>query len=111
MSVDHGVIKFPKSAPAFLGVKPGDVVVVWDHPELVDSTSNAWWMGQIIYVEGSARNPKAPSLFQIADVDSGVIRWVNADCVRRVLIPINQNAVDITDRCTGNRSLRSAGRS
>ena len=89
MSIDHGVIKSSKPAAVFLGVKPGDVVLVWEHPELVDSSSSAWWMGQIIYVEGSARNPKAPSLFQIADVDSGVIRWVNADCVQKLLISIN----------------------
>ena len=88
MSVDHGVIKSSELAPVFLGVKPGDIVVVWEHPELVNSDSTAWWMGEIIFMEGSARNPKAPSLFQIADVDNGVIRWVNADCVRRVLIPV-----------------------
>ena len=88
MSVDHGVIKSSEPAPVFLGVKPGDIVVVWEHPELVNSDSTAWWMGEIIFMEGSARNPKAPSLFQIADVDNGVIRWVNADCVRRVLIPV-----------------------
>ena len=88
MSVDHGVIGSSEPAPVFLGVKPGDVVVVWEHPELVNSDSTAWWMGEIIFMEGSARNPKAPSLFQIADVDSGVIRWVNADCVRRVMIPV-----------------------
>ena len=91
MSVDHGVIKSSEPAPVFLGVKPGDVVIVWEHPELVNSDSTAWWMGEIIYMEGSARNPKAPSLFQIADVDSGVIRWVNADCVQKVLIPVNQS--------------------
>ena len=88
MSVDHGVIKSSEPAPVFLGVKPGDIVVVWEHPELVNSDSTAWWMGEIIFMEGSARNPKAPSLFQIADVDSGVIRWVNADCVRRVMIQV-----------------------
>ena len=88
MSVDHGVIRSSEPAPVFLGVKPGDVVVVWEHPERVDTDSTAWWMGEIIFMEGSARNPKAPSLFQIADVDSGVIRWVNADCVQRLLIPV-----------------------
>lgn len=92
MSIDHGVIRSSEPAPVFLGVKPGDVVVVWEHPELVDSGSTAWWLGEIIFMEGSARNPKAPSLFQIADVDTGVIRWVNADCVQRVLIPINKQS-------------------
>ena len=30
-------------------------------------------------------DPKACNLFQIADVDSGVIRWVNADLVTHIL--------------------------
>ena len=40
-----------------------------------------WWMGGFIYKEGGARDPKVPTLFQIACVDTGVIRWVNADLV------------------------------
>ena len=89
MSVDHGVIPKYQSQPAFLGVFPGDVVVVWDNPNLVDTNSDAWWMGEVIFVEGSARDPKAPSLFQVADVDTGVLRWVNADCVQKVLLPVS----------------------
>ena len=88
MSVDHGVIQANEHAPDFLSAMPGDVVIVWGHPELVDSDTNAWWMGEVLYVEGSARNPKAPSLFQIADVDSGLIHWVNADCVQKILTSV-----------------------
>ena len=42
-------------------------------------------MADLIWVDGGARNPKVPTLFQIADVDSGVIRWVNADLVQKIL--------------------------
>ena len=31
------------------------------------------------------RDPSMHNLFQIADVDSGVIRWVNADLVTHIL--------------------------
>jgi len=34
---------------------------------------------------GAARDPSIRNLFQIADVDSGVIRWVNADLVTHIL--------------------------
>ena len=44
-----------------------------------------WWMGQVIFCEGGARDPKVNSLFQVADVDTGVIRWINADEVNEVL--------------------------
>ena len=44
-----------------------------------------WWMGQVIHCGGAARDPKIHNLFQIADVDSGVIRWVNADFLTHIL--------------------------
>ena len=44
-----------------------------------------WRMGQVIYCGGGARNPKFHKLFQIADVDSGLIRWVNTDLVTHIL--------------------------
>ena len=44
-----------------------------------------WWMGDVIYKEGGARDPKVPTLFQIACVDTGVIRGVNADLVTHVV--------------------------
>ena len=40
-----------------------------------------WWMADVIHVDGGARNPKAPSLLQVADVDTGTIQWINADLV------------------------------
>ena len=42
-------------------------------------------MGEVIHCGGSALTPKIHNLFQIADVDSGVIRWVNADLVTHIL--------------------------
>ena len=97
MGMDLGRVKASSFEPVFLGVTPGDVVVVWDHPELVGSDADAWWMGEVICTEGSARNPQAPSLFQVADVDSGVIRWVNADCVQRVCLPIKSPLTKLTE--------------
>ena len=43
-------------------------------------------MATVLFVEGSARDPRAPSLFQVADIDTGTIQFVNADQVERVMI-------------------------
>ena len=64
----------------FLAVRVGDLVVV-EGPLGAD---NDWWVGQVIHAEGGARCP-ANSLFQIACVDSGSIRTVNADAVLDIL--------------------------
>ena len=42
-------------------------------------------MADVIWVDGGARNPKFPTLFQVADVDTGVINWVNADLVTHIV--------------------------
>ena len=62
-------VSAPKSDPDFLHVKSGMTVIVTD-------TDGAWRMADVIWVDGGARNPKTPTLFQVADVDTGVINWV-----------------------------------
>ena len=37
-------------------------------------------MADVIRVDGGAGNPKLPTLFQVADLDSGVIRWSARPC-------------------------------
>ena len=71
MSVDHAsAVAAPKSDPVFLHVKAGITVIVTD-------TEGAWRMADVIWVDGGARNPKVATLFQVADVDTGGIDWVN----------------------------------
>lgn len=63
--------------PRFLAVQVGDVVAVL-------AGTGDWWLGQVIHAEGGARC-NANSLFQIACIDTGVIRTVNADAVTEIL--------------------------
>ena len=71
MSVNHAsAVAAPKSDPVFLHVKAGITVIATD-------TEGAWRMADVIWVDGGARNPKVPKLFQVADVDTGGINWVN----------------------------------
>ena len=78
MSVDHasGVV-MSKTDPIFLHARAGMTVIVED--------SKDWRMADVIWVDGGARNPKVPTLFQVADVDTGVINWVNADLVTHIV--------------------------
>ena len=79
MSVERlSEIEAPEANPIFLHVKAGMTVVVTDEV-------GAWCMADVIHVDGGARNPKIPTLFQVADVDTGVITWVNADLVTHVV--------------------------
>ena len=87
MSVDHGLYnqQDPSDKPIFLSVVPGMTVVVRHDHMTGEKADKDWWMGQVIHCGGGARDPKIHNLFQIADVDSGVIRWVNADLVTHVI--------------------------
>ena len=51
----------------------------------VDTAADAdWWMGWIIHVDGGARDPRVPTLFQVADCDTGHVRWISADEATRL---------------------------
>ena len=89
MSVDHSVITQPTGERlVFLSAKSGDVVIVWKDPTEVGGESKDWFMGQILWVEGGARDPRVLTLFQVSDIDTGVIRWVNADQVKQIMLPL-----------------------
>ena len=49
------------------------------------SGGSDWRMADVIWVDGGARNPKVPTLFHVADVDTGVINWVNADLATHIV--------------------------
>ncbi|WP_413439813.1 DUF3104 domain-containing protein [Synechococcus sp. MIT S1220] len=83
----------------FLGFKPGDVVLV--EPGQGDASlvnRQDWWMGQIIWAEGGARDPQSPTMFQIANVDTGVVEWINADEATRLVL--SNYEPDATDEYT-----------
>ena len=80
MSVDRGDLAVKAEVP-FLHVRPGHFVIV-GRDQL---NQGDWWMGQVLFCEGSARHPSLPSLFQVADVDTGVIKWINAAAVSDVI--------------------------
>ena len=87
MSVDRSKpISVKAGDPIFLSVKEGMFVIVQHLPEVGQQhEENSWWMAQVIHVDGGARNPKVPTMFQVADVDDGTIKWVNADLVSHVV--------------------------
>ena len=66
----------PKTDPVFLHVRAGMTVIVEDGKD--------WRMADATWVDGGARNPKVPILFQVADVDTGVVNWLNADLVTHI---------------------------
>ena len=70
--------------PALLLVRVGDVVLV-ERPE------QDWWVGQVIHREGGARD-SGNSFFQIACVDTGVIRTVNPNSVTGVVKPSSSHS-------------------
>ena len=68
------------AAPRFLGVRPGQFVVVQQSAVLSD-----WWMGQVVVCKGEADQVGGNALLQIADVDDGAMRWVDAEQVIHVV--------------------------
>ena len=66
-----------ESDPIFLHVKAGMTVIV--------EKSGNWRMDDVIHVIGSVRSPRDPWFFQVADVSTGVINWINVDLVTHIV--------------------------
>ena len=74
--------------PDFLSVKSGDYVSIKAEENNISSLStktNSYWIGQVINCIGGARDPKAWTLFQVMNIDSGEIIIINADTVEMIL--------------------------
>ena len=59
MSVDHSAAVRCGDAK-FLHVRPGHFVIVGGK----ETAKGDWWMGQVVFCEGGARDPKVNSLFR-----------------------------------------------
>ena len=51
---------------------------------IVADTDGAWRMDALIWVDRAARNVKVPTFFQVGNVNTCVINWVNADLVTHI---------------------------
>ena len=60
--------------PLFLKVKPGDTVI-YEKDQI----------GKVLTFVGGYHDHDAPSLFQIANVDSGEIRWIHGEEVSEIV--------------------------
>ena len=71
--------------PNVFSIKPGDHVIVQAAQQVVQPVNESWWMGQVMFCEGGARDLRVNTMFQIANVDDGCICWVNTDEVTQVV--------------------------
>ena len=71
----------------FLAVTCGDVVIV---QEIEGPATENWGMGEIIHIVSGARSLE-PSLFQVACIDTGVIKTINADQVTKVVRSVSSS--------------------
>ncbi len=81
------VFSSPLAPSDFLSVQLGDLVVVTEDVSNIDEELIGWWLGHVIHIYGGARDPLQNSLFQVVDVDTGLIKTINADLVKAILVP------------------------
>jgi len=75
---DEGLVE----EPLFLKVRPGDAVLYKKDQ-----------IGKVLTFVGGSRDPDAPSLFQIANVDSGEIRWIHGEEVTEIVSKYQKNTM------------------
>ena len=75
--------------PAFLSVRPGNLVIIQAQQQVAQQESDDWWMGQVVFCEGGARDPRVNTMFQVSNVDDGGVYWVNGHEVTQILSSIS----------------------
>ena len=60
--------------PEFLKVKAGDTVLIGEDE-----------IAKVLTFIGGSRDPDSPTLFQVANVDTGEIHWVHGEEVKQIL--------------------------
>ena len=78
----------------FLTVKTGDTVIVEVSSTINKVNELDWWMGHVLCLQSGARDPNQNSLFQVLNLDTGIIKWVNADLVTRVFASCAPDGVE-----------------
>lgn len=48
-------------------------------------TDETWRMADVIHIIGGIRDPKVPTLLQVAYVDTDVINWCKADLLTHIV--------------------------
>ena len=71
--------------PTFLNVRTGDYVIIQAEQRVALEPDANWWMGQVVFCEGGARDPRVNTMFQVSNVDDGGIYCVNGDEVTQIL--------------------------
>ena len=69
----------------FSAVKAGNWVIVQATQQVAHPLNDDWWMGEMNFCEGDARDPRVISPFQVTKVDDRHITWVNGDEVTHVV--------------------------
>ena len=69
---------------SFLDVRSGDIVCVQDI--FGDITkSNMFWIASVLNIVSGAREPSVNSIFQVANIDTGEIIYINANLVKGIV--------------------------
>ena len=80
--------------PAFLGVKPGDYIIIKGENQVDLKRDQGWWMGQIMSYDQEARDASGNKIIQVIDVDDEQIRWVDVREISHVLYGLDGLAND-----------------
>ena len=82
MQLDKIMWKWTKFDP-FIS---GETVVVFEYEEGTDSSVSDWFVADVLFVEGLASDQKAPSWFQVTDIDASMILFVNINRLEKVMM-------------------------
>ena len=71
--------------PEFLHVRKGDYIVIQGELSRSEGEGTEYWIAPVIHVVGGSRNSSVNTIFQVANIDTGQIAYINADLAMKIL--------------------------
>jgi hypothetical protein len=66
---------------------PGDIVIVWNSTEAMQSDSRDWFMAEVVVTTSSSNQPQSEPTYQVIDIETGATYLTEHRLVRRINIP------------------------
>ena len=89
MDIDHDSMLLEsnliQAAPMVLAPQPGQFVIVQPPGHVGEPASDDWWMGQVLWSGNKVSGKETNPLCQIADVENGMVRWVDTQFVTHIV--------------------------
>lgn len=70
----------------FIGIQPGDFIIVWKDQEAKKLESRDWFMAEVLMISALSTDNQEYSNLKVIDIETGIIHWTNKNLAQKAWI-------------------------